>query len=58
MEERSLRPVSAVEAARQLISLALGLLMQAMFDPQAEDWGDVFRRTFELHLDGLLRRDT
>lgn len=58
IEQGTLHPVDPDQAARTLISLAIGLLMQAMFDPQAANWGEDTRQSIELLLDGMIRRTT
>ncbi len=40
-------------AARALVSLALGLLMQAVFDPQTVQWGQEVHCTVQFMLQGL-----
>lgn len=40
-------------AARALVSLALGLLMQAVFDPQTVQWGQEVHSTVQFMLQGL-----
>jgi AcrR family transcriptional regulator len=54
--EGSLRQVNPEFSARVIVSLALGLLMQAMFDPEATDWELDIRRSFQLLLNGLEER--
>ena len=39
--EGTLRPVDADVAASTLVSLAVGLIMQGMMDPDGADWGEV-----------------
>lgn len=53
----TLQPVDTDQASRALISLAIGLLMQAMFDPQSANWGEETRQSVKFLLDGLVRRD-
>jgi len=54
--EGSLRQVEPDLAGRVLVSLALGLLMQAVFDPQAIDLAHEARQSLEILLNGLTRR--
>lgn len=54
--EGSIQPVDAELAARVLVSMAMGLLMQSLFDPQITDWPDEARRTMELLMNGLSRK--
>jgi AcrR family transcriptional regulator len=42
--------------ARVIVSLGLGLLMQALFEPGGADWGRETQRGFQVLLDGLTRR--
>lgn len=44
-------------AARILVAVAMGLLLQASFDPRGADWQDVTRSGIDLFLDSM-RRDT
>jgi AcrR family transcriptional regulator len=53
----SLRQVDPHQAGRTLVSLAMGLLMQALFDPASTDWQAETRESITLVLDGLIRRD-
>jgi AcrR family transcriptional regulator len=52
----SLQPVDAQLAARVLVSLALGMLMQSLFDPQITNWQTEARQSMELFLNGISRR--
>jgi AcrR family transcriptional regulator len=52
----SLRSIDPVQGAHLLVSLALGVLMQALFDPQGADWGNEIQANVQLLLDGLARR--
>jgi len=54
--EGSLRQVDPDLAGRVLVSLALGLLMQAVFDPQAIDLAHEARQSLEILMNGLGRR--
>lgn len=53
----SLRPVDPDQASRTLVSLSLGMLMQALFDPAATDWQTEARDSVAIVLEGLIRRD-
>jgi AcrR family transcriptional regulator len=53
ISDGSLDSVDPNLAARLLVSLALGLLMQALFDPQVVDWGSETQRSVHLLLDYL-----
>lgn len=51
--EGSLRAVDADIAARALLSVALGCLLQGLLDPQGADWNRVMRESVTLFLNGL-----
>lgn len=53
--EGSLEPVEPGTAARTLVSLAIGLLMQALFDPQGADWEAETRHSVQLLMAGLAK---
>lgn len=55
VSQGTLRPVDPAQAAHLLVSLALGVLMQALFDPQGADWGNEVQANVRLLLDGLAR---
>lgn len=54
--EDSLRPVDPQAAARLTVSLALGLLMQGLFNSSGVDWEQETVKFVEILLDGLARR--
>ncbi len=54
--EGSLKPVDAELAGRVLVSLAIGLLMQSLFNPQVSDWSAEARQSIELVMKGIARR--
>lgn len=56
IDEGSITPVDAQLAARVLVSLAIGLLMQSLFDPQSTNWPSEARGSMELLMNGLARR--
>jgi AcrR family transcriptional regulator len=56
IDEDSIQPVDAQLAARVLVSLAVGMLMQSLFDPQIPDWHTEARQSMELLMNGLARR--
>jgi len=56
INEGSLQPVDAQLAARVLVSLALGMLMQSLFDPRITDWQSEARQHMELLMKGIARR--
>lgn len=47
------RPVHPETAARLLVATALGLLMQALFDPQGADWPAEIKSSVRLLLEGF-----
>lgn len=56
MAEGTLRPVDPEAAARALVSLAVGLIMQGVFDPQGANWSGVMREALRLFVDGIGKR--
>jgi AcrR family transcriptional regulator len=56
IDEGSLQPVDPQLASRLLVSLAVGLLMESLFDPQVTDWQAEARQSMELFLNGIARR--
>ncbi|OGO61337.1 MAG: hypothetical protein A2029_10310 [Chloroflexi bacterium RBG_19FT_COMBO_47_9] len=56
IHEGSLQPVDAQLAARVLVSLAVGMLMQSLFDPQVTNWQSEARQSMELLMNGISRR--
>jgi len=53
VRQGTLRPVDPQLAARLLVSLSMGMLLQAVFDPNATDWTQEARNTLQLLMDGL-----
>jgi AcrR family transcriptional regulator len=57
IQEGSLnREVSSAAAARVIIALAMGLLLQALFDPKGANWSQVTQEGVRMLMDGLIRR--
>ena len=56
IDQGSLQAVDAQLAARVLVSLALGMLMQSLFDPSVNDWQIEARQSMELLMQGIARR--
>ena len=54
--EGSLREVDPELASLALVSLAVGLIMQGVFDPQGEQWDRVAQDALRLLLEGMGRR--
>ena len=58
IDEGTLEPVDPQSGAQALISLASGLLLQGLLDPQGADWGAVAEDSVWILLNGLNRRDS
>jgi AcrR family transcriptional regulator len=54
--EGTLRPVDPEAAAQALVALAVGLILQGVFDPQGADWSGVTREALRLLIEGIGRR--
>lgn len=54
--EGSLRPCDPQEAARALVSMAVGMVLQSALDPTGNDWERSAQLGVELFLTGLLRQ--
>ena len=57
IEEGTLEPVDSQLAARVVVSLALGMLMQSLFDPQINNWSSEARQHMQLLMHGIARTD-
>lgn len=55
--EGSLRPCDPDHAARVLVSMAVGMVLQSALDPSGSDWEQSAQVGIDLLLHGLLRRD-
>jgi AcrR family transcriptional regulator len=53
ISDGSLRPVDADTAARVIVSLAIGILLQGLLDPQGADWQHVATQGMYFLMDGL-----
>ena len=51
--EGSIQPVDPQQAARAIISLAMGVLLQGLLDPQETDWGQVAHDGVQFMLQGI-----
>jgi len=51
--EGAFKPVDAQGAARVILSLAVGLLLQGVLDPQGADWEKVARESMQILMKGL-----
>lgn len=56
IDEESLREISPHYAARVIIALAVGMLVQGLLDPGGEDWRDVTQEALQLLLHGIIAR--
>ena len=56
IDEGSLRVTDPTVAARMLVAMAVGLLLQASLDPQGADWPRVIEQSLRLLLTGLQKR--
>ncbi len=57
IKEGSIEAADPQLAARVLVSLAIGLLMESLFDPQISDWQAEARLSVELLMQGIIRRN-
>ncbi len=55
MHEGSIHPANPDLAARALLSMAMGIILQGLMDPQATDWNQTARESIRLLLEGLKR---
>ncbi len=51
--EGTLRPVDSEMAAQVIVSLAVGLVLQGLLDPQGADWAHVAEESVHILLEGL-----
>ena len=56
IEEGTLRPVDPKRTAQVIVSLAVGLVLQGMLDPQETDWGQVAEEGVQTLLEGIKRK--
>ncbi len=56
IEEGSIEPVDPDVAARTIVAMAVGFLLQNLMDPQATDWENTVVDSMNLLLNGLKRR--
>lgn len=57
MADGSLRQIDPVIAARTIVALAVGLLLQSLLDPAGAQWGAVADGSLRLLLEGMGRRN-
>lgn len=58
VNEGSLRPVDPTAAAHVIVSLGVGLLLQALLDPQGADWDQVAGEGVRILLGGLQSKES
>jgi AcrR family transcriptional regulator len=56
VQEGSLRPVDPGLVAQALVSMAVGLIMQGVFDPGGEEWERIAQDAIRLFIEGIGRR--
>jgi AcrR family transcriptional regulator len=56
IDEGSLQPIDPYQAARVLVSLSVGLLMESLLNPQVTNWQTEARQSLGLLLNGMARR--
>lgn len=56
MDEGSLEPGDPQTGARMILSLAVGIFLQGILDPQAADWEQVARQAMQTLMRGFARR--
>ena len=56
VQEGSLRNIDPQLAARGLLSVAIGLILQGLMDPDGTDWGKTAQESIGLLLDGLKKQ--
>ena len=56
IDEESFREIAPQYAARVIIALAVGMLVQGLLDPDGEDWRDVTQEALQLLLHGMVAR--
>jgi AcrR family transcriptional regulator len=56
IDEGSLQPIDPHQAARVLVSLSVGLLMESLLNPQVTNWKTEARQSLGLLLNGMARR--
>ncbi len=56
IDDESFREIAPQYAARVIIALAVGMLVQGLLDPDGEDWRDVTQEALQLLLHGIVAR--
>jgi AcrR family transcriptional regulator len=57
LDEGSIRTVDPRIAAQTIVALAMGLLLQGLFNPIGADWPQVTRQSLQLFLDSLTEKN-
>jgi AcrR family transcriptional regulator len=52
----SLDPIDATAAARTIVALAMGMILQSLLDPEETDWGRALTDAIQILLNGMIRR--
>ena len=55
--EGTLRPVNPDTAARVIVSLAVGMVVQGLIDTEGADWGHVAKNGMQMLLEGIERKE-
>lgn len=55
--EDTLRPIDPDTAARVIVSLAVGLVLQGLLDAEGADWGRVAREGMQMLLEGIEKKE-
>jgi AcrR family transcriptional regulator len=55
--EGTLRSVDPDTAARVIVSLAVGVVIQGLLDTEGADWGDVAEGGMQMFLEGIERKE-
>jgi AcrR family transcriptional regulator len=53
IRDGTIKPVEPQQAARAIISLAMGVLLQGLLDPQETDWGQVAHDSVQFMMHGI-----
>jgi AcrR family transcriptional regulator len=56
IDEGTLEPIDAAAGAQVVLSMAVGMFLQGLLDPDGADWGQVAEESIQILLNGLKRR--
>ncbi len=56
IEEKIIKRINSDTAARMIIAIAVGFVMQGMLDPNGADWDKIAKESPEIILEGVIRR--